>query len=119
MSDAADDTDLDALDVVLLHAPTEDGEGAQVIRARGQTVEAGEVRPMREGCPLPPKSEVVKLTKRKESPLLYDVRVEHVVAPAADPVNEEARSGPPQVATRAYRESWERTFGRRRERTLN
>jgi hypothetical protein len=126
--DARDDTDLDALDVVLLHAPTDDGEGAQVIRARGQTIEAGEVRPMREGRPLPPKSEVVKLTKRKESPLLYDVRVEHVVAPvgesptqAAGPANEavEARTGPPQVATRAYRESWERTFGPRRARSLN
>jgi hypothetical protein len=117
--DAPDDPDLEALDVVLLHGPTEDGEGAHVIRARGQTIEAGEVRPMREGRALPPTSEVVKLTPRKESQWLYDVRVQHVVAPANEPGSDGARSGPAQVATRAYRESWERTFGPRRVNSLN
>jgi hypothetical protein len=117
MSDDEPDKDLDALDVVLLHGPTDDGEGAQVIRARGQTLETGEVRPMREGRALPPKSEVVKLTPRKESQWLYDVRVEHAVAPASEAAR--ASSGPPQVATRAYRDSWERTFGARGESTLN
>ncbi len=117
MSDEPPEPEAD-FDVVLLHGPTEDGEGAQVIRARGECLEAGEVRPMREGRPLAPKSEVVKLTPRKESPRLYDVQVEHVVAPASEGP-QAAKAGPPQVATPAYRESWERTFGPGRTDSLN
>ena len=108
----------DPFDVVLLHGPTEDGEGARVLRARGESIEAGEVRPMREGRPLSPKSEVVKLTPRKESPRLYDVHVEHAM-PAAKEACATAKAGPPQVATPAYRDSWERTFGARRAQPLN
>jgi|SRR5580658_6778506 hypothetical protein len=107
----------DDFDVVLIHGPTEDGEGARVLRSRGEGIEAGEVRPMREGRPLSPRSEVVKLTPRKESPRLYDVHVEHVVTAPAEAAP--ARGGPAQVATHAYRESWERTFGPRRADRLN
>jgi hypothetical protein len=71
---------------------------------------------MREGRPLVPKSEVVRLTPRQESPALFDVHVEHEV-PASGGAG--ARTGPPQVATKEYRESWERTFGAQRARTLN
>jgi hypothetical protein len=107
-------------DVLLLHGPTEDGEGARVLRARGERLEAGEVRPMREGAPLAPRSEVVRLTPRRESPALFDVHVEHQVpAASAGPPRPTTKAGPPQVATREYRESWERTFGTRRAKTLN
>ena len=95
-------------DVVMLHGKTPDGEGAQVLRARPGRIEAGEVRPMREGKPLAA-GEVVSLTPRTDAPALFDVKVEHVVEPAAPKAS---HAGPAQVATEKYRESWERTFGR-------
>jgi len=62
-------------DVVLLHSPTEDGEGIRVLRARQQhdesaraneeaacVVEVGEVRPLKEGKPI--SGEVVRLKPR-------------------------------------------------------
>jgi hypothetical protein len=94
-------------DVVLVHGKTEDGEGTKVLRARPGRIDAGEMRPLKDGKPLLGSGDVVRLAKRPESPALYDVRVEHAF--------EGARSadGPAQVATNAYRESWERTFGPR------
>jgi hypothetical protein len=118
--DVPDKGDSEELDVVLLAGATEDGEGAKVLRARSGRIEAGEVRPLREGKPLASGGEVVRLLPRKDAPALYDVRVEHVVegaaapdrdAPHAQPAKPSARSKPAQVATRAYRDSWERTFG--------
>jgi hypothetical protein len=133
----------DEPDVVLLHGATEDGEGAKVLRARHGRIEAGEVRPMREGRPLAPGGEVVRLEPRKDTPALYDVHVEHVVPPAqtapAPPAPPPAparagaaeaerpekprkatmHNGPPQIATLAYRESWDRTFGRNGKKALN
>ncbi len=100
-------------DVVMLHGKTDDGQGARVLRARPGRLEAGEVRPLREGKPLG-KGEVVSLSRRQDAPALYDVKVEHKLeapeAPAAPP--QKSTPGPAQVATRAYRESWERIFGR-------
>jgi hypothetical protein len=98
----------DNLDVVLMHSATDDGEGARVLRARKGRVEAGEVRPLKEGRPLAAGGEVVRLEPRKDAPALYDVHVEHAVPESAPP---SSRSGPAQVATLAYRESWDRTFG--------
>jgi hypothetical protein len=98
----------DADDVLFLHSPTEDGEGIRVVRAREDRVEAGELRAMKEGQPLVA-GEVVNLTPRPEQPRVCDVKVVAKVTPpkAAAP----APKGPAQVATRAYRESWERIFG--------
>jgi hypothetical protein len=93
------------VDVVMLRGATEDGVGTRVLRARRGHLETGEVRPLRHGKPLT-SGEVVTLKQRTDEPALYDVKVEHVV--------EKARSvgvGPAQVATNAYRESWERVFG--------
>lgn len=91
-------------DVVLLAGPTEDGEGIRVVRAREERIEAGEVRPLKEGKPLTG-GEIVKLAPREGSPRLCDVEV-------LTKISTEARgNGPPQVATSAYRESWERIFG--------
>ena len=99
-------------DVLMPHGKTEDGEGARVLRARPGRLEAGEVRPLREGKPLV-KGEVVSLSRRKDAPALYDVKVEHAVeAPQAMASPQKTTPGPAQVATRAYRESWERIFGR-------
>ena len=100
-------------DVVLLTGPTEDGEGVKVVRARDEQIETGEVRPLKEGKPLG-SGEIVKLKPREGSKRLHDVEV-------VMKVEQEARgNGPPQVATTAYRESWERIFGGAEEtRALN
>jgi hypothetical protein len=94
-------------DVVMVAGRTDDGEGAQVVRARPGRVEAGEVRPIKEGRPLSA-GEVVRLEPRQDAPALYDVHVEHVVKPTDAKT---AHNGPAQVATEEYRTSWERTFG--------
>jgi len=116
--DAAGKSDSEDFDVVLMHSATEDGEGARVLRARAGRVEAGEVRPLREGRPLAAGGELVRLERRKDAPAFYDVHVEHVLQGAEvmqkGEKGEASRSGPAQVATHAYRESWERTFGRPR-----
>jgi hypothetical protein len=102
----------EAFDVVLMHGATDDGAGTKVLRARPGRVEAGEVRPMPEGRPLLPGGEIVRLERREEAPALFDVHVECKV-PGAGKARSDAPalSGPAQVATPAYRDSWERTFG--------
>ena len=99
-----------AFDVVMVHGATDDGGGAKVLRARPGRLDAGEVRPMREGKPLGT-GEIVRLEKRQDAPALYDVHVEHKVEAPAH------AAGPAQVATDAYRESWDRTFGAARRRS--
>ena len=94
-------------DVVMVRGQTPDGEGAQVLRARPGRLDAGIVRPMRDGMPLTG-GEVVSLEQRKDAPALFDVKVEHVVG---SPASKVTHAGPAQVATPEYRESWERTFG--------
>jgi hypothetical protein len=118
-SDAGEKIDGDAFDVVLMHGATGDGEGARVLRARPGQVEAGEVRPLREGQSLAPGGEVVRLVERTDTPCVYDVKVDYKVpAPAPAPAAR-AASGPPQVSTQAYRESWDRTFAAPRRENLN
>jgi hypothetical protein len=91
-------------DVVILAGPTEDGQGIRVLRARDEHIEGGEVRPLKEGRPLG-SGEVVKLTPRKGAARVCDVEV------VANLGSEERGGGPPKVATKAYRESWDRIFG--------
>jgi hypothetical protein len=100
----------DDFDVVLVHGRTEDGAGTRVLRARPGRLEAGEVRPMEHGRPIAPGAQVVQLSPRDAAPNLYDVKVEYEVAGASAARAPESH-GPAQVATRAYRESWDRTFG--------
>jgi hypothetical protein len=104
----------DDFDVVFVHGKTVDGGGAQVLRARPGRVEAGEVRPLEHGRPMTPGAQVVQLTPRETSPHLFDVKVEYEVDAGSA-----AAHGPAQVATRAYRESWERTFGPRTDKAPN
>jgi hypothetical protein len=103
----------DAFDVVLMHGPTDDGEGARVLRARPGRVDAGEVRPMRDGRPIGDGAEVVRLERRADAPALFDVHVECAV-PQNVPRRMTGQNGPAQVATPEYRENWELTFGTRR-----
>lgn len=106
----------EAPDVVLLHSPTPDGEGVRVIRAREGRLEAGEVRPMKEGQPLHA-GELVTLTPRSETPALCDVKVQYKAPSATAPKAAShgsaalAHKGPALVNSSEYRERWEEIFG--------
>jgi hypothetical protein len=106
----------ESFDVVMIHGKTDDGGGAKVLRARPGRLDAGEVRPMQDGKPLG-SGEIVRLERRQrdqgsdDAPALFDVHVEHTLE---TPASVRTTDKPAQVATREYRESWERTFGRRR-----
>jgi hypothetical protein len=106
--DSPQDKDAESFDVVMFRGKTEDGAGAQVVRARPGRLEAGEVRPLEEGKPLVA-GEVVSLEQRKDAPALFNVKVQHKVEA---PAQKTEHHGPAQVATAEYREAWERTFGR-------
>jgi hypothetical protein len=109
-------------DVALLYAPTDDGKGARVLRAREGEVETGEVRPVRDGQPLQ-QGELVRLSPRAEAPYLYDVEVLHDAAPEpkaqTDSAAPSSRGRPAQVASDDYRMNWDRIFARRSRRELN
>ena len=109
----------EAPDVVLLHSPTPDGEGVRVLRAREGRLEAGEVRPMKEGQPLV-SGEVVSLTPRAESPALCDVKVQYA-APKREAATGPAlpHKGPALVNSQDYRERWDAIFGAAKPRALN
>jgi hypothetical protein len=105
-----------SLDVALIHGVTADG-GLQILRARGDRLELGAVRPLREGVPIT--GEVVKLRPRPDCPALCDVEVQlkakelpndrqvHPVQVHPVPEASSARSGPAQVATDEYRKNWD------------
>jgi hypothetical protein len=92
-------------DVVLVHSPTEDGEGARVLRLRENRVEVGEVRALEEGKPIA--GEIVRLKPRDEEGRVCDVEV------LVPKVVEGPKKGPAQVSTDAYRDSWTRIFSER------
>jgi hypothetical protein len=102
-------------DVALLYAPTDDGKGARILRSRNGNLEAGEVRPAKEGQPLQG-GDLVKLEPRAEAPCICDVQVLHESRPrdsnAPSPVPSVEPTGrPAQVATEGYRLNWDRVFG--------
>lgn len=126
----SDDSDRDD-DVVLLHSPNESGDGIRVVRKKKDTIELGELRPMKEGQPI--HGEVVKLTQRTEHDLLYNCEVlvpsptrpesKPAAAPSAshqekpetpEPPRALSHKGPPRVSTDAYRGGWEAIFGNKR-----
>jgi hypothetical protein len=101
----------ESFDVVLVHGATGDGEGAKVLRLRPGHLEAGEVRPLRDGQPLAAGGEVVRLVERPDVKCAYDVKVDYQAPSATAPAAPAPASRKPaQVATRAYRDSWDRTF---------
>jgi hypothetical protein len=100
----------DPADVALVYAPTDDGAGARILRARQGKLEAGEVRPMSDGQPLLGR-EVVKLHARPGMPRVCDVEVVH---PRSDAQEESAAGRPAVVASDEYRANWDRIFGGRR-----
>ena len=101
-------------DVALIHGVTPDGEGLKILRARGDRVELGAVRPLREGAPIT--GEVVTLKPRANFPALCDVESHFKPAEAASDRQEPAaavqRTGPAQVATDDYRRNWDAIWNR-------
>ena len=98
-------------DVALVYAPTEDGQGAKILRSREGTLEAGEIRPMKDGAPIT--GEIVRLTPRADAPCICDVDVLHdPKKPEKLPESREpAPAGrPARVATSDYRANWDRIF---------
>lgn len=102
-------------DVALIHGVSSDG-AVQVIRRRGEHLEAGALTPLREGAPI--QGEVVSLRPRPDCPLLCDVDVHYapaqrVPSSASAPAKpkpsarQARRKGPAQVATDTYRDNWD------------
>ena len=97
-----------------MYAPTDDGKGARILRSRDGNIEAGEVRPVKEGQPLHG-AELVKLEPRPDAPCVCDVQVLHEAqrpeSSAPRPCPTEPAGRPAQVATEDYRHNWDRVFG--------
>ena len=123
----------EARDIAVLHGPTEDGKGARLLRFRGDTVTAGEIRPAREGQPLG-QAELVRLKPLHRELPVCEVEVLHAPnaseatpSEAATPPTSEAetdadspsaptRTGPARVSTQRYRRNWSAVFGEKPER---
>jgi hypothetical protein len=105
-----------APDVALIHGVTPDGEGLKILRARGDRLELGAIRPLREGAPIT--GEVVTLRPRPSFPALCDVETHFKPAEAVADRQEPAasapvpRTGPAQVATDDYRRNWDAIWNR-------
>lgn len=99
-------------DVALIHGVTEEGD-LRIVRQREDRVEFAAVRPLREGVPI--SGEVVRLTPRKEFPLLCDVKTEFKTAePTRDVEGPSAapHKGPARVASKSYRANWDLIWSR-------
>jgi hypothetical protein len=94
-------------DIAFLHSPTEDGQGARILRLRKGKVEAAEVRPARDGQPLN-SQELVRLHPRENTPRVCDVEVLHDSREDADASPEP--NGPARVSSKNYRDNWDRIF---------
>lgn len=103
-------------DVALIHGVTSDGEGFKILRARGDRLELGAIRPLREGAPIT--GEVVTLRPRAGFPALCDVETHFKPAEEASDRQTPApsavvqRTGPAQVATDEYRRNWDAIWER-------
>lgn len=114
------DTKQTPKDIAILSGPTEDGQGARVLRIRnGSEVSAGEIRPVREGQPIH-RSELVRLHPLDANKRVCAVEVLHAPAGAAsaddrpqrEPEPESKRSaGPVRVSNAKYRQNWNVIFG--------
>ncbi len=108
---------------MMVHSPTEDGDGVKVLRLRSDKLEAGEMRPLKEGASLV-SGDVVRLHRREGSPVLWNVEVQYSAGenPAGDATPKQestttkseatsVHAGPARVASAAYRRNWDSIFG--------
>lgn len=98
-------------DTLLIRGVAEDGESLSVLRAREDRIEAGVVRPLKDGETV--MGELVRLKPRPEFPLVCDVEVEVPSRAPALPAQHDravaklSHGGPAQVATPSYRANWD------------
>jgi hypothetical protein len=102
------------LDVAIVCGVSDDGQGVDVIRRRGERIEAGTVRRLEQGKPI--HGEVVRLRPREQFPMICDVEVE-MPAPEKSPSGQSSAGAattgrPAQVATETYRKNWDAIYGR-------
>ncbi|HKU39233.1 MAG TPA: hypothetical protein VJR89_13825 [Polyangiales bacterium] len=90
-------------DFAIVGGPTEDGQGAHLLRFREGSVTAGEIRPVREGEPITHK-ELVRLHPLDEERRICRVETLH------EPPPEPQSSGPARVSNERYRKNWDRIF---------
>lgn len=97
-------------DLALVLGQSEDGEQVHILRRKADsaTVEAGTLRPLREGRAIT--GEVVHLELREEAPFLFDCETDEELS---TPVSHEHSGGPPQVASEEYRRGWDAIWGAR------
>ena len=112
-------------DIAILSGPTEDGQGAKVLRIREGDVSAGEIRPVREGEPIH-RSELVRLHPLDPGQRVCAVEVLHSAgdssragaadgeakkSQAAQPEQRKTGSaGPARVSNAKYRQNWSTIF---------
>jgi hypothetical protein len=113
-----------------------DADGVHILRRRSEEspLEAGLLRPMREGQPIT--GEVITLKQRADVPVFYDVKTEfggpedpgaQQAEPQAPPMpvpgpgqgKLPGDGRPAQVSSDAYRKGWDAVWGRRRDRSVN
>jgi hypothetical protein len=98
-------------DIAIFSGPTEDGQGARVLRIReGVGVSAGEIRPLREGEPIN-HSELVRLHPLDENKRVCAVEVLHAPKTSDQPADDRKSAGPARVSNEKYRQNWSVIFG--------
>jgi hypothetical protein len=100
------------LDVAIVCGVSDDGQGVDIIRRRGERIETGTVRRLEQGKPI--HGEVVRLRPREQFPMICDVEVE-MAAPAQSTPGAATTGGPAQVATETYRKNWDAIYGRNKK----
>jgi hypothetical protein len=101
-------------DIAILGGPTEDGQGAKVLRIREGIVSEGEIRPVKEGETIT-HNEVVRLRPLDAENRVCEVEVLHSPAtskPAQLRPTDDAASKPrrARVSTPNYRKNWSAIF---------
>jgi hypothetical protein len=107
-------------DIAIVSGPTEDGQGARVLRIREGDVSAGEIRPVREGEPIN-HAEVVRLHPLDAGQRVCEIEVLHApktgdeadgnARDSAKPTKTATSSGPARVSNAKYRKNWSAIFG--------
>lgn len=94
-------------DIAILHGPTDDGQGARLLRLKDGELWSGEVRPAREGQSVTDQ-ELVRLRPLHPRSPVCEVEVLHAPAASREP---RESSGPARVSNQRYRNNWNTIFG--------
>ena len=98
-------------DIAIVGGPTDDGQGARVLRIRDGSLSAGELRPLREGETIT-HSEVVRLRPLEGEPRVCEVEVLH------EPPQTKSSDTPrrARVSTASYHKNWDAVFDTKKKR---